>query len=95
MQNSILYYACDISLSASFYSKILHKMIYLFDHCRERELQSVATLKTTYDYTGWLEFNLTEPLSMWVAFPESNKGLYLSVHAADKAGKIHNYVLSH
>jgi hypothetical protein len=31
--------------------------------------------------------NVTGPLSSWVAFPDSNLGLYLSVHLPDKPGE--------
>lgn len=67
----------------------------------ERELEFVTSVNTTSDYAGWIELNMTGPLSTWVAFPESNKGLYLSVHPADKTGKnvylfqCLTYILSH
>ncbi|XP_021935994.1 protein 60A [Zootermopsis nevadensis] len=39
---------------------------------------------------GWLVLNVTGPLNSWVAFPDSNLGLYLSVHLPDKpAHEIH------
>lgn len=65
-------------------------ILHLFFICRERELEFVQSLNTTGDFESWLEFNLTSALSTWVTFPESNKGLYLSVHAADKPGKLNN-----
>lgn len=52
----------------------------------ERELEFVTSLNTTANYMGWIELNMTGPLSSWVAFPHSNKGLYLSVHPVDKPG---------
>jgi bone morphogenetic protein 7 len=36
---------------------------------------------------GWLVLNVTDPLTSWVAFPDSNLGLYLSVHLPDKPGE--------
>lgn len=54
---------------------------------RERELEFVKSVNTTASYSGWLELNITDCLPSWLAFPESNKGLYLSVHPADKPGK--------
>ncbi|GLV38626.1 glass bottom boat [Carabus blaptoides fortunei] len=52
----------------------------------ERELEFVTSLNITADYMGWIELNMTGPLSSWVAFPHSNKGLYLSVHPVDRPG---------
>lgn len=53
----------------------------------ERELEYITAVNTTGGFTGWLELNLTSSLSTWVAFPNSNKGLYLSVHPAEKSGR--------
>ncbi|KAK5646801.1 hypothetical protein RI129_005265 [Pyrocoelia pectoralis] len=53
----------------------------------ERELEYITAVNTTGGFTGWLELNLTDSLSTWVAFPKSNKGLYLSVHPAEKAAR--------
>ncbi|KAB0797560.1 hypothetical protein PPYR_08553 [Photinus pyralis] len=53
----------------------------------ERELEYIIAVNTTEDFTGWLELNLTNSLSTWVAFPNSNKGLYLSVHPAEKPAR--------
>ncbi|RZC39571.1 glass bottom boat protein, partial [Asbolus verrucosus] len=50
----------------------------------ERELEYISAINTTGRFTGWLGLNLTACLPTWVAFPNSNKGLYLSVHPADK-----------
>ena len=36
---------------------------------------------------GWLVLNVTDSLTSWVAFPDSNLGLYLSVHLPDKPGE--------
>lgn len=52
----------------------------------ERELEFVSAVNTTANYSGWLELNLTASLATWVAFPDSNKGLYLSVHSIDRPG---------
>ncbi|KAG5885274.1 hypothetical protein JTB14_005814 [Gonioctena quinquepunctata] len=57
-----------------------------FPYFRERELEYVWAANTTAGFTGWLSLNVTACLSSWVAFPNSNKGLYLSVHPVDKAG---------
>ena len=40
---------------------------------------------------GWLVFNVTGPFSTWVAIPDSNHGLYLSVHFPEKPGE-HIYI---
>lgn len=60
-------------------------MIYLF--YRERELNYISSIQTIVGYSGWLRLNLTSCLATWVAFPDSNKGLYLSVHPTNKPGK--------
>ncbi|KAL3282265.1 hypothetical protein HHI36_005456 [Cryptolaemus montrouzieri] len=52
----------------------------------ERELEYVSAVNTSASSTGWLDLNLTQCLANWVAFPDSNKGLYLSVHQVDKPG---------
>ncbi|KAJ8951807.1 hypothetical protein NQ318_019780 [Aromia moschata] len=52
----------------------------------ERELEYVSALNTTAGFSGWLGLNLTACLATWVAFPDSNKGLYLSVHPVSKPG---------
>ncbi|RZF39785.1 hypothetical protein LSTR_LSTR012097 [Laodelphax striatellus] len=50
-----------------------------------KELQVIdSTNTTTASEEGWLIFNTTGVISSWVAFPDSNYGLYLSVHAADR-----------
>ncbi|KAF5297757.1 hypothetical protein FQR65_LT09931 [Abscondita terminalis] len=53
----------------------------------ERELEYITAVNTTGGSNGWLELNLTSSLTTWVAFPNSNKGLYLSVHPAEKPGR--------
>lgn len=50
----------------------------------ERELEYITAVNTTGDFDGWLELNLTSCLANWVVFPESNKGLYLSVHPLNR-----------
>lgn len=57
---------------------------------RERELEYISAVNTTGNFVGWLKLNLTACLPTWVAFPDSNKGLYLSVHPVDKPGKSYN-----
>lgn len=52
----------------------------------EKELEYVAAVNTTASYSGWLELNLTSCFATWVAIPDANKGLYLSVHSVDKPG---------
>ncbi|CAH0557682.1 unnamed protein product [Brassicogethes aeneus] len=52
----------------------------------ERELEYISAVNTSATFNGWLGLNLTECLASWVAFPESNKGIYLSVHPVDKPG---------
>ncbi|KAK9721457.1 TGF-beta propeptide [Popillia japonica] len=52
----------------------------------ERELEYVGAINTTAGYSGWLELNITAPLATWIAFPDSNKGLYLSVHPINRPG---------
>ncbi|PSN54809.1 Protein 60A [Blattella germanica] len=49
----------------------------------EKALRLVDTAAAT---GGWLVFNVTGPFTSWVAFPDSNQGLYLSVHFPDKPG---------
>lgn len=56
---------------------------YLF---RERELEYVSAVNTSASFNGWLGLNVTSSVASWVAFPNSNKGLYLSVHPVDKPG---------
>ncbi|XP_012272417.1 protein 60A [Orussus abietinus] len=51
----------------------------------ERELQYVDSVNTTTKREGWLTLNVTEPLQHWVNNPEGNRGLYLSVHPADRS----------
>lgn len=36
---------------------------------------------------SWLVLNVTDPLSSWVAFPDLNLGIYLSVHLPNKPGE--------
>lgn len=50
-----------------------------------RELQYVDAVNTTMGREGWLTLNVSEPLSHWVDNPDGNKGLYLSVHPADRS----------
>ncbi|KAG8291315.1 protein 60A [Homalodisca vitripennis] len=50
----------------------------------EKELEFVDAVNTSYSQEGWLIFNMTGPLTSWVTFPQTNKGLYMSVHPADR-----------
>nr|KAF7430126.1 hypothetical protein H0235_006524 [Vespula pensylvanica] len=50
-----------------------------------RELQYVDAINTTIGREGWLTLNVSEPLSHWVNNPNGNRGLYLSVHPADRS----------
>ncbi|XP_066601960.1 protein 60A-like [Prorops nasuta] len=50
-----------------------------------RELQYVDAVNTTVGREGWLTLNATEALQHWVNNPEGNRGLYLSVHPADRS----------
>ncbi|KAJ8916211.1 hypothetical protein NQ315_016350 [Exocentrus adspersus] len=52
----------------------------------ERELEYVSALNTSASFSGWVGLNVTACLATWVAFPDSNKGLYLSVHPVDRPG---------
>ncbi|XP_015607274.1 protein 60A [Cephus cinctus] len=51
----------------------------------ERELQYVDSVNTTTGHEGWLTLNVSEPLQHWVNNPDGNRGLYLSVHPADRS----------
>lgn len=44
-------------------------------------------VNTTTGKEGWLTLNISESLSHWVNNPDGNKGLYLSVHPADRSGE--------
>ena len=59
---------------------------------RERELQYVDSVNTTTGREGWLSLNVSESLRHWVNSPEGNRGLYLSVHPADRFGEYLSYV---
>lgn len=54
----------------------------------ESELEYISEVQTTAEYSGWLGINVTKCLSVWVAFPDFNKGIYLSVHPTDKSHEI-------
>lgn len=59
----------------------------MFVSVRERELEYVSAINTTAGFTGWITLNVTSCLATWVAFPEANKGLYLSVHPLNRPGR--------
>nr|CAI5868562.1 unnamed protein product [Callosobruchus analis] len=52
----------------------------------ERELEFVSALNVTSDLSDWVTLNVTACLATWVAFPASNKGLYLSVQPLSRPG---------
>ncbi|CAG9771797.1 unnamed protein product [Ceutorhynchus assimilis] len=54
----------------------------------ESELEYMSEVETTADANGWLGINVTKCLATWVAFPESNKGIYMSVRSTDKSHEI-------
>lgn len=54
----------------------------------ESELEYISEVQTIGEFAGWLGINVTKCLSTWVAFPDSNKGIYLSVHPKDKSHEI-------
>ncbi|XP_075214777.1 TGF-beta family member glass bottom boat [Lycorma delicatula] len=56
----------------------------LFDDDGQKELEYVDSTNTTINQEGWRIFNLTGPLISWIAFPNANRGLYLSVHQSGK-----------
>lgn len=41
----------------------------------------------TTNQEGWLTLNVTGALDHWVNNPDENRGLYLSVHPADRLGE--------
>lgn len=52
----------------------------------EKELEFVDAVNTTHSNQGWHVFNMTGPFTNWVAFPNSNLGLYLSVRSSERPG---------
>ncbi|XP_034944519.1 protein 60A [Chelonus insularis] len=50
-----------------------------------KELQYIDSVNTTTGKEGWLTLNVSEALQHWVNNPEGNRGLYLSVHPADRS----------
>ncbi|XP_050310481.1 protein 60A [Anthonomus grandis grandis] len=54
----------------------------------ESELEYMSEVETSSDSTGWLGINVTKCLATWAAFPDSNKGIYLSVRPTDKSREI-------
>ncbi|XP_063226795.1 protein 60A [Bacillus rossius redtenbacheri] len=52
----------------------------------QKELQFVDAVNSSCDHEGWLQLNVTGPFTAWVAFPETNLGLYLSAHLASRPG---------
>ncbi|KAL1491176.1 hypothetical protein ABEB36_011816 [Hypothenemus hampei] len=54
----------------------------------ENELEYMSEVETSSEFTGWIGLNVTRCLASWVAFPESNKGIYLSVQPSNKTHEI-------
>ncbi|XP_073995241.1 TGF-beta family member glass bottom boat [Rhodnius prolixus] len=56
--------------------------IYMVSQARDGSngLEFVDAVNTTAEHEGWLFFNVSGTLTRWIAFPDSNKGLYLSIH---------------
>lgn len=50
-----------------------------------RELQYVDAINVTSSKEGWLTLNISKALDHWVNNPDGNRGLYLSVHPADRS----------
>ncbi|XP_055845986.1 protein 60A-like [Episyrphus balteatus] len=50
----------------------------------ERDLELLSSLNTTADYQGWLELNITEGLSKWLADSNDNRGIYISAHEVNR-----------
>ncbi|XP_011648101.2 protein 60A [Pogonomyrmex barbatus] len=53
-----------------------------------RELQYIDAVNVTSSKEGWLTLNISEALDHWVNNPDGNRGLYLSVHSADRSVSI-------
>ncbi|XP_074102255.1 glass bottom boat [Cotesia typhae] len=51
----------------------------------KKELQYVDSVNTTTGKESWLTLNVSAALQHWVNNPEGNRGLYLSVHPADRS----------
>ncbi|CAH0551629.1 unnamed protein product [Brassicogethes aeneus] len=53
-------------------------------------IEPVASVNTTSDFKGWLSFNLTACMNNWVIYPNSNKGIYLTIQQINKPNhKVH------
>ncbi|KAK0171257.1 hypothetical protein PV328_009007 [Microctonus aethiopoides] len=50
-----------------------------------KELQYIDSINTTSGKEGWLTLNISSCLQHWVNNQEGNRGLYLSVHPADRS----------
>jgi bone morphogenetic protein 7 len=51
-------------------------------------LQHVDAVNATTGKEGWLTLNVSEALEHWMNKPDENRGLYLSVHPAERSGKL-------
>lgn len=56
-------------------------------------MQYVDSTNTTINQEGWITLNVSEALQHWINNPDGNRGLYLSVHPADRSGNIIFYYL--
>ncbi|KAH1013382.1 protein 60A [Dendroctonus ponderosae] len=54
----------------------------------ENELEYISEVETAADFSGWIGINVTKCLASWVAFPGSNRGIYMSVHPSNKTHEI-------
>ena len=61
--------------------------IFLLLYRSEKELAYADAVNVTSEYEGWLVFNVTAAFVSWVAFPTSNRGLYVSVQKESKLSK--------
>ena len=50
----------------------------------EKELQFVSSVNASAEHEGWITLNVSAAFQHWVHDPFSNRGLYLSVHPADR-----------
>ncbi|EGI59270.1 PREDICTED: protein 60A isoform X1 [Acromyrmex echinatior] len=50
-----------------------------------RELQYIDAINITDNKEGWLTLNISEAFEHWVKDSKENRGLYLSVHPADRS----------
>lgn len=80
-----------ISMITYFKIKFCRNDIYSFFIFSNRELQYVDAVNATTGKEGWLTLNISEALNHWVNNPDGNRGLYLSVHLAERSSKRFNF----